>query len=227
MYFKSREAAGNLLAGQLAKKYRHQKCVVVALDDGGAVVGMQIAKQLHTIIMMLLTEDVELPREPDPIGGVTMTGDFSLNDSDYSAGELDDMVSEYHNFIEQEKMRRVHAMNRANSEGTLFRRDLLEDHVVILVSEGFEDGFTLDLALKFLKPIRTKALVVAAPLASVSAVDLMHIKTDDIFCLNVLEEFISVGHYYDAQDIPDHEVIIKTIDHVVSGWHMDLGQEVA
>lgn len=227
MYFKSREAAGKLLAGQLVRRYRHEKCVVVALDDGGAVVGMQIAKQLHTIIMMLLTEDVDLPREPDPIGGITMSGDFSLNNTDYTAGELDDMVSEYHNFIEQEKMRRVHAMNRANAAGVLIRKDLIEDHVVILVSDGLEDGFTLDLALKFLKPIRTSRLVVATPLASVSAVDLMHIKTDDIFCLNVLEEFIAVGHYYDTQDIPDHEVVVKTIDHVVSGWHMGLGQEVA
>lgn len=218
MYFKSREAAGKLLAGQLARKYGKEQCVVVVLSDGGAVVGMQIAQRLQCIIMMLLTEDVDLPREPDPIGGVTMDGSFSYNDDSYSKGELDDMVSEYHNFIEQEKMRRVHELNRANAEGVLIRRDLLEDHVVILVSDGVEDSFGLDLATKFLKPIRTKKLIVATPLASVSAVDHMHIHMDDIYCLNVVKDFISVPHYYDVQDIPEHEAIIKAIDHVVTAW---------
>ena len=74
MYFKSREAAGKLLAGQIAKKYQHEDCAVIALSDGGVLVGMHVAMKLRCVIMMLMSKDIELPKEPEPIGGITMDG---------------------------------------------------------------------------------------------------------------------------------------------------------
>src|ERR1044072_4749100 len=125
MYFKSREAAGKLLAAQVARKYKNERCAIIALNDGGVMVGIQIAKQLKTVIMMLLTEDVDLPREPEAIGGMTMDGSFGYNTA-YSSGELDEMWSEYHNFIEAAKMRKLHVLNELSEQGLLMRRDLLD-----------------------------------------------------------------------------------------------------
>lgn len=217
MYFKSREAAGKLLAGQVAKKYKHHKCAVVALNDGGVMIGMQIAMRLRCVITMLLTENIELPRETTALAGITQDGAFSYNHA-YSKGEIEEMVSEYHNFIEQQKMKRLHDMNRLTAHGQLIRRDLLERRNIILVSDGLVDGFTLDLAMEFLKPIRTKKIIVATPLATVSAVDRMHIMADDIYCLNVVEDFMGTDHYYDTPDVPAHEAVVSTIEHVVAFW---------
>ena len=205
------------MAGQIAKKYASEDCVAVALSDGGVLVGMQIAMKLRCLIMMMLTEDVELPKEPDPIGGITQDGSFTYNHR-YTDGDIEELSTEYHNFIEQEKMHRVHEMHRAAAQGVLFRRELVEDKVIILVTDGLQDGFSLDMAIKFLKPVRTKKLLIAAPLASVPAVDRMHIQTDEIFCLNVVKDYISTDHYYDAHDVPPHEVIVKTIDQMVKAW---------
>jgi putative phosphoribosyl transferase len=217
MYFKDRAAAGRLLATQVARKYGDQQCAVVALGDGGVMVGMPIAMKLRTVIMLLITENVELPREATPIGGIALDGSFTYNHK-YSDSELEEMSSEYHGFIEQEKMFRVNEMHRLMSQGVLIRRDLLEDRIVILVSDGLQDGFSLDMAVRFLKPIRTKGIIIATPLASVPAVDHMHIETDDIFCLNVVKDYFDTNHYYDMHDVPAHETIVKTIDHVVQGW---------
>ena len=59
MYFESRAQAGQLLAVQLLERYRYENCAVVALSDGGVLVGEQIAAQLHCILTMLVTEGID------------------------------------------------------------------------------------------------------------------------------------------------------------------------
>ena len=217
MYFASRLQAGRVLASQLVKKYRFENCAVVALNDGGVMVGAQIARQLHCVLMMLLSAEIDLPREPDAIAGITSEGNFSYNQK-YSSGEIEEMVSEYHGVIEQEKLTQLHKMNELLGSGGMVRKDLLKAHNVILVTDGFKNSFLLDMAMEFLKPINIERLIVATPLASVQAVDRMHIMADEIVCLDVLEELTDVNHYYDKQDIPDHETVVKTIEDIVLHW---------
>ena len=64
MYLASRVQAGRMLAAQLAKKYRYENCAVVALDDGGVMVGAQIATQLHCVLTLLMSAEIKLPQEP-------------------------------------------------------------------------------------------------------------------------------------------------------------------
>lgn len=217
MYFKNREAAGRLLASQIAKKYNRYKTAVVALNDGGVVVGMQIAQALNCVITLLLTEDITMPLERVALAGMTHDGDFSYN-HELADAEIEEMVMEYHNFIENEKMRRLHEMHAASGNGQLVRRDLLENSIVILVCDGLKDGFMLELALEFLKPVKTKKVIIATPMASIRAVDMMHIRMDEIFCLNVIENYFDTNHYYDDNSLPDHDLIIRTIEQVVGSW---------
>jgi predicted phosphoribosyltransferase len=218
MYFKSRVEAGQKLAEQIVKKYAGQPCAVVGLSDGGVMVGAQVAIQLHCVLTMLMSEPIELPREPNALAGIASDGSFSYN-SAYSPGELEDLLAEYHGLIEQEKLEKIQDMHRlVGHGGALIRKDLLRDHNVILVSDGLSSGFSLDVAAEFLKPIRVKRLIVATPLASVAAVDRMHILADEIYCLSVVEDYITTAHYYDTQDVPAHELVVKTVDEIVSHW---------
>jgi len=217
MYFKSRVEAGQKLADLISQKYKGQQCAVVGLSDGGVMVGAQISLKLGCVLTMLLSDTIELPREDTAIAGISQDGAVSYNAA-YSPGEIEEMTGEYRGIIEQEKLEKIHEMNRLVGRGGLIRRDLLRDHTVILVSDGLSNGFSLDIAAEFLKPIHTKKLIVATPLASVQAVDRMHILADDIFCLSVIEDYISTDHYYDTQDVPTHELVIKTIEQVVSHW---------
>ena len=70
MYFKSRVHAGQLLASQIAKTYKNEKCAVVALSDGAVMVGAQIAMELHCVLTMLLTDAIQLPHENTAIAGI-------------------------------------------------------------------------------------------------------------------------------------------------------------
>ena len=217
MYFKSRVAAGQILADQIAKEYANKQCAVVALSDGGVMVGAQIAMKLHAVLMMLLSDTIDLPREDVAVGGISQDGSFSYNKG-FSEYELEDIVSEYHGVIEQEKLAKLQQMHRLVGRGGLLRKDLLRGHNVILVTDGLRDGFALDVAVEFLKPIDIKRLIVATPLASVPAVDHMHVCADEIFCLSVIEDYISTDHYYETQDVPDHSLVIKTIEQIVDHW---------
>lgn len=217
MYFASRLQAGRILAKQMAGKYRYENCAVVALDDGGVIIGAEVASCLHCILTILQTETINLPRETHSIAGLTEDGSFSYNNA-YSSGEIDEMVGEYYHYIEQEKLEKLHKMHGLIGGDGLVSPRLLKGRDVILVSDGLKDGFKLDIALQFLKPIATNKLVVATPLASVAAVDRMHVIADDLYCLSVVEDYISTEHYYNQQDVPDHNTIIKTINQVILNW---------
>lgn len=217
MYFASRLQAGRMLASQLVPKYRYENCAVIALSDGGAMVGAQIASQLHCILTMLLTAEIMLPREPNAIAGITSQGNVAFNQY-YSKGEQDELMGDYFSYVEQEKFNKMHDMNRLLGTGGMIDKKLLRGNNIILASDGLRSGFALDLAAEFLKPVAYEKLIIVTPFASVQAVDRMHIMADEIICLNVLENYIDTDHYYDTQDVPDHEVVVKTIEDIVLHW---------
>ncbi len=206
-----------MLAAQLMPKYRYEDCAVVALSDGGVMVGAQIAVQLHTVLTMLLTAEIDLPMEPEPIGGVSQEGSFSYNNF-YFPGEIDELTAEYYQYIEQEKLMKIQDMQRLIGAGGLIRRDLLKGRNIIIVSDGLKSAFTLDIAIQYLKPVAIKKLIVATPLASLKAVDRMHVMADEIYCLSVVEDYISTDHYYDKQDVPAHDKVIETIEKIILNW---------
>jgi predicted phosphoribosyltransferase len=132
--------------------------------------------------------------------------------------EIEDMVSEYRGVIEQSKLEKLHEMHAQLSGAGLIRRELIEDRNIILVTDGLSNGFSIDLAAEYLKPISYKRLIVATPLASVKAVDRMHILADDIYCLSTVEEYMDTDHYYDKKDIPSHQAVIQTVSELIKNW---------
>jgi len=218
MYFENREQAGKILADELVQKYRYEDCAVVALNDGGVVVGEQIAKALHCILNMLITEDIEVPGEGVSFGSVTSDGDFVNNES-LSDGEVDYYSSEYHGFLEEQKREAFQKLNRLLGDGGIIDESFLMDRVVILVSDGIDLNSSLDAATQFLKPIRIQKLVIATPIATVQAVDKLHIMADELHILDVKTNFMGVDHYYNQNNIPSREDTIAKINQIILNWH--------
>ncbi len=206
-----------MLATKLGPKYRYENCAVVALGDGGVMVGAQIASQLHCVLMLLMSSEIMLPQEPEAIAGITSSGEVAFN-RNYSAGQLDELSNEYHGLIEQQKLTQMHDLNRLVGSGGTIDRDLLKGQNIVVVSDGLKTGFELDLVAQFLKPIAIEKLVVATPFASVQAVDRMHVLADDLYCLNVITDYVDTDHYYDKKDVPDHATVLKTIEQIVLNW---------
>lgn len=217
MYLASRVQAGRMLAAQLLPKYRYENCAVVALDDGGAMVGAQIAMQLHCVLTLLMSAEIKLPQEPTAIAGITASGTLSYNSS-YSKGEIDELAGENFGYIEQQKLLRMHDMNQLVGQGGTINKELLRGHNIIVVTDGAKTGFGVDLVYEFLKPINIEKLIFAVPFSSVEAVDRMHVLADDLYCLNVIQEYRDTEHYYDKQDVPDHKTVLETVEHIILNW---------
>lgn len=217
MYFESRAQAGQKLAEELVGTYRYENCVVVALSDGAVQVGEQIAEALHCLLTMLLVEDIAIPGESLSFGGVSQTGAFTYN-GEFSDGEIEEYTNEFHGYLEEQKRIAFQKINRLIGDGGVIDHDMLRDHTVILVADGLDSGATLDVAIDFLKPIRIQRLVIATPVASVGAVDKLHMLADELHILDVKENYMGTNHYYEVNDIPSHEETIAKINEVVLNW---------
>ena len=217
MYFESRTQAGMILAEQLVQKYRYENCAVVSLSNGGVLVGEQIAAQLHCVLMLLISEDIEVPGEGLSFGSVSQMGDFTYN-SEFSSGEIDEYTSEFHGYLADKKREAYSRINRLIGDGGTVNQDMLKDRVVVLVSDGFSSAASVGVALDFLKPIRIAKLVVAAPIATVGVVDRLHITADELHLLDVKENFLGINHYYEDNNVPSLEQSIEKISQIVLNW---------
>lgn len=216
-YFKDRQAAGHILTEQL-EKYRFENTIVIALSDGGVAVGEPIAAYLHCLLTLLLTEDVHIPGEPEPYGSVNQDGKLSYNGY-YSVGEREGYYNEFHSFIDQQQREKFQKLNRLIGEGGVLSSQMVKDRVVVLVSDGLLNGSSLEAAMDFLKPIRTRKIIVVSPLATVAAVDRMHVLADELHVLAIDEDLLEINHYYEDNDLPSHEKIIKKINEIILKWH--------
>lgn len=217
MYFKDRSDAGLQLARAL-EQYRYENTAILALSDGGVAVGEQLARALHATLSLLLVEPIKLPGLGDEeIGLMDEAGHFTYN-SMISPGALEEYMSEMRVVLEEAKMTKLYEITRA-----LGTRDIINPHIfygynVIIVSDGLKNGVSFEAAVNFLKPVNTQRIIGAVPVASVPAVDRLHILCDEIHILSVVDNYMDTNHYYEDNDIPDSQSILKSLQEVVSTW---------
>jgi putative phosphoribosyl transferase len=216
MYFTNRVDAGKQLADKLLK-YKGNKCTLVALSDGAVVIAAQAAAVLECPITMLLTEGINAPGEPEAVANINQEGDYGYN-SAYTTGQIDEFNMEYRQLFEQTKVEKLSKLHRLLGRMGVIKRDMLKGHTVILIADGLGDNTSLDSAMLYLKSIKYKQLIIATPFASVNTVDRMHLLADEIACLNVVQNFMGVNHYYEDNHIPPHGVIIHTVQEMVENW---------
>ena len=217
MYFSSRLEAGYRLAQEMLK-FRYENTVVVALSDGGVQVGQQIAAAIHASLALLLAESIDIPGEGEVFGTLNQSGRFTYNGM-LSAGELEAYYSEFHGYLEDQKREKMGRINQLLGAGGIVDETMLREHNVVLVSDGLQSGASLEAAADFLKPLNIGKLVIAAPLASVEAVDRAHILGDELHILSVTDNYLDTDHYYDVNDVPSHEATIATLNEIVLNWH--------
>ena len=133
-------------------------------------------------------------------------------------GEVDEYTSEYHGYLEEQKREAFQRINRLLGDGGLIDNDMLRDHTILLVSDGLDSATALDAAIEFLKPIRIARLVVVAPIASIEAVNALHVLADELHILDVRENFLDVNHYYTDNTVLSHEETVAKINQIILNW---------
>lgn len=204
-----------MLADQM-KEFQGSSCAVVALSEGAVVVAAEIAKRIHSSLYILTTQHAD--KDPEGAGtAISSGGAFSYNTAT-SLGELEEDAEAYRFFTDQRNLNEFQRLNQVAGKHGTIPKQLLKRHIVILVSDGLHSALSLEIAAHFVRGLDIKKLIIATPIASAQAVDKMHISVDQIFCLRAVENFISINHYYENNDIPNDKTVVETLQNIVLNW---------
>ena len=210
MYFRDRKEAGNKLADELYHAYANTDSVILCIGDAVDMC-QAISEKLNLPVLWLLTETIDIPRESLTIGTMIHMGGFSYN-PDLSEGQVNDYLAEFHGAIDQEKDEAIHKLNRKIQSSTdiMADSDKLRDKNVIFVADGLKGGAVISSISEFLKPVRLKRLIAAVAVADVSAVDKLHLNTDELHVLMPVANYYGVDHYFsENMDVDDQELVAQ------------------
>jgi len=197
--FRDREEAGTLLAGKLKKFSNQQAGVVLAVPRGGVPVAYMVSRQLGMPMELVLTKKIGHPRNKEyAIGAVSL--------SDYFVVPHKDVSEEYI----QEEIRKIRI--RLQEMQSLFmgnqKQEPIAGKTVIIIDDGVATGNTLLSTVQMLRKAKPAQIVVAAPVASASAVKKLSAEADEVIAYLIPWDFEGVGSYYeDFHQVSDEEVI--------------------
>jgi putative phosphoribosyl transferase len=216
MYYKNRVDAGKKLA-ELLKKYSSQDVVVLALSEGSCIVAAQIAIELHSNVLLYLVKNIVLPNDNRITAAISSTGVFRFNDA-FSVGEVEEIQNEYRNYIEQRRIELNHEINVIVGKDGEVKKGLLRHKTVIVVSDGLVSGFSFRMAVDFLHTININKIIAATPIATIAAVDQLHMMADELYVMGVPSNFMGVNHYYEDNLIPKTDRIFKMLLNIPLLW---------
>lgn len=200
--FKNRIDAGQKLAKAL-KPYEKLNPIILALPRGGVPIGTVVSKALQAPLDVLVVRKIGAPWNPE-FGVGAMTESILIFDEE-TLKELDLTHQHLQKTIEEEKIELTHRIELYR-EGKEFPD--VKGRVVILIDDGLATGITTMAAIKSIKQMKPKSIVLAIPVGPSETIEKLRKLVDDIICLEIPPFFHAVGEFYkDFPQVTDKEVI--------------------
>ncbi len=204
--FKDRFDAGKKLAHQLQEYKNNPDAIVLAIPRGALEIGSVLSKELQLPLDVVLTKKIGYPGNPEyAIGAVSLDNIIIDKRVLEFSGEMETYLKREISSIKQllrERSAAYHAHHPPLS---------LENKIVIVTDDGIATGRTLEVTLDLIKKDRPKKIIVAVPVASKEALQLVKKKVDEVVCLEVPDIFMSVGQWYAHFDQVDDEQAIQLL----------------
>jgi predicted phosphoribosyltransferase len=188
MTFTTREEAGQKLGRYLADQ-NVRVDFVLGLPRGGVVVAAEVAKLLKCPLDALVVRKIGHPRHREfAVGALAEDGTLVLDEeilarAGVPPGELKQVVTE-----ETERLREYRAK--------FHRASTIKGKVVLIVDDGLATGATAEVAVRSARNQHAEQVMVAAPVASESAVERLQRVADRVLVLFSDPDFDAVGRYY-------------------------------
>lgn len=202
MRFRDRAAAGRVLADALTQ-LRGENPIVLGLPRGGVPVAAEIAAVLGAPLDIVLVRKIGAPSRPElaagAVGedGVTVRNDAVLAELGLTWADLSGQVERERAEIER----------RATALRPRGPRPELRDRTVVLVDDGIATGATVVAALRVLRRLGARRIVLAVPVAPADSLPRLREISDDVVCGLAPHRFIAVGQWYDDfAQVPDKQV---------------------
>jgi len=200
--FASREDAGQKLGGFL-KARGVQVGLVLGLPRGGVVVAAEVAHLLQAPLDVLVVRKIGHPLHREfAVGalaenGVVLLDEAVITHTPLLRLELDGIILE-----EKERLQAYKAkFHRENIPSPFGKR-------VLLVDDGLATGATMQAAVLSVRKLGPQRVMVAAPVASLNAIERLERVADEVRVLFADPEFDAVGSYYaEFSQTTDEEVL--------------------
>jgi putative phosphoribosyl transferase len=202
MSFASRQDAGQKLGRHLLNEGVNVD-VVVGLPRGGVVVAAEVAHALHRPLDVLVVRKVGHPLHREyAVGALAENDVVLLEERAVGASEINRaMLSE----VVREEQERLAEYQRKFQQAQEI--DYC-DKAVLLVDDGLATGRTMEAAVLSARRKGAKAVMVAVPVGSTSAVERFERMTNGVYALITDPGFEAVGAYYESfSQTSDEEVI--------------------
>lgn len=201
--YQDRRQAGQVLARALSTYADRDNVIVLALPRGGVPVAYEIAKSLHAPLDVFIVRKLGVPGHEELALGAIATGDIYIFNEDI-IGELQVSKQQIETVIKQEsnELKRRELAYRGNRPFPD-----LQNKIVILVDDGIATGATMRAAIKSLRLLKPKNIIVAVPVAAKEMCDVMQNEVDQFYCPLRPVSFYAVGAWYqDFSQTEDEEV---------------------
>lgn len=204
MRFRDRIEAGGLLGEELARRYgKREDVIVLALPRGGVPVGYHVAQALNAPLDVFIVRKLGVPgHEELAMGAIASGGVRVMNDDVLRHVAVPRHTIEEVAAREQREIVRREKSYRGDSPPLDVR-----GKTVVIVDDGLATGSTMRAAVRALRKLDPRAIVVAVPVAAPSTCEELRAEADDIVCLFTPEPFQAVGLWYeDFSQTTDSEV---------------------
>jgi putative phosphoribosyl transferase len=201
--FEDRLDAGRRLAEAL-HEYRDSNAVVLGLARGGVVVGYAVAESLNLPLRALVVRKVGAPNNPElALGAVSETGEQWLDPNIVRA------TGATESYLEREIAAQVAEAQRRQREYTIDSGlEVVRGQPAIIVDDGIATGATALVAIRSARDLGASEVILATPVASPQAVQLLTPYVDRMVILKTPEPFLAVGlHYRHFDQVSDAEVV--------------------
>ncbi len=205
--YADRASAGRALAAALLRDDLASGAVVLALPRGGVPVAAEVAVALGVPLDVLVVRKLGVPgHEELAMGAVAAGGVRVLDERVVREAEVDGEA------IAEVSRREFEEIER---QGAAFRGDrpALEpsNAAAILVDDGLATGSTMRAAVQAVRAMEAAPVIVAVPVGSAQAVDLLSGEADTVVCLEVPHPFVAVGAWYERFDAVDDEEVRRLL----------------
>lgn len=193
-----------MLAEKLHKYKARKDTIVLGIPRGGVVVAYEISRILKLPLDIVITRKIGVPAQKelalgavDPLGEVVWDKHL-LNDLQLTVHDLQNEVQKQ---LEEIKRReQVYRAGRAPLD--------VQNKVVILVDDGIATGQTVLSAMRYLKTLGARIVVVAAPVGAIVSIDRIAAQANRVEVLFPQDGFGSVDSFYqNFEAVEDKEVV--------------------
>jgi putative phosphoribosyl transferase len=202
--FADRKAAGRALARELASR-EFRDPMVLALPRGGVPVAAEVARTLHAPLDLVMVRKIGAPGQPEFAIGAVVDGEDPQVVIDEQAAGLAGANKAY---IAQRVDEAIGEIARRRAVYGAQRPIPLAGNTAIIVDDGIATGSTVKAALHAVRAAHPSCIVLAVPVAPMSALARLAPLCDEIVCLLQPRQFYAVGaHYEDFGQTSDQEVV--------------------